>query len=486
MKPLCLFFVILALGPPAGALAAPEPSSPRQSASPVSETSGPKPPYNVLIIVADDLGTDHVGAYTHTATPTPNIDGIAARGLRFTNAWANPLCSPTRAAIHTGRYGFRTGVQSIVRAGSPANSLLLAETTLPELFDGPLPTAYSTALVGKWHLDNQTSGPAWGPIAHGWDYFAGSVAGSITSYCSWPRSVASVTQPTPTSQWTGDYATTRTVDDALSWIASSSSPWMCFVSFNAPHYPLHAPPSNLHTRTLPPSPTCENLGPALAPFMSDFYGAMVEALDTEVGRLLYALEDSGELAWTNVFFLGDNGAPTCVVGPPYSPYQGKGTVYEGSVRVPFLVSGPSVAQPGRDVKAMVDVVDLFRTIAELCSVQDNIPAGVTIDSKSLIPFLVNKNPQWSRPFLLTEVGPFFDGCANGRPPAAHRGAVAIRDMEGNKLLRWRNWDNPAVIVERLYDLRSDPFEMTPLPLQGTVYSGLLAGLQSFGCGSLCQ
>ena len=135
---------------------------------------------------------------------------------------------------------------------------------------------------------------------------------------------------------------------------------------------------------------------------------------------------------------------------------------------------------------MVHVVDLFRTIAELCAVQGNIPSGVTIDSRSLVPYLANQSPHWYRTLLFTEVGEVFDSCANGRPPVAHRGAVAIRDTNGNKLLRWRNWDNPAVILERLYALQTDPFETTPLPLQGATYANLRAGLASLGCGSLCQ
>lgn len=465
---------------------------------------------NVLVLIADDLGTDYVRCYTPTAPPTPNIDALAANGLRFTNGWASPVCSPTRANFHTGRYGFRTGVLGPVVQGYTTNLMSLDETTLPELFDGPTPSSYATALIGKWHLDNDTRGPGvpWGPVAHGWDYFAGTIGGAVNDYCHWQRAVATEAQPVPSSEWFTAYVTTRTVDDALTWIGNQSSPWVCCIAFNAPHGPLHAPPSNLHTRTLPALPECSNLKNSWPGYESDFFGAMAEALDTEIGRLLDELALSGELADTDVFFFGDNGTPTCVVAPPFSPYQGKGTTYEGGVRVPFVVSGPSVANPGRDVTDMVHVVDLFRTIAELCAVDGNIPSGVTIDSESLVPYLQDQVPSSPRPFLLAELGPTFDRCGNGRPRVAHRGTVAIRDALGNKLIRWRSFEKVKepvlatgalgpldatrqqieryVIRERFFDLQTDPYESTPLPRQGSAYLALQAALGTFGCGSLCD
>lgn len=446
-------------------------------------------PPNVLIIIADDLGTDKVGAYSTVAPPTPNIDLLAASGLRFTNAWASPVCSPTRAGIHTGRYGIRTGVRHRVRPNSPANSLPLGETTLPELFDGPTPSNYATALIGKWHLDNRFApGGVWGPVAHGWDVFVGIVDGMVTSYCNWPRAVATKARPTPQIQVSTDYATTRTVDDALNWIAvrePTGAPWVCYVAFQAPHGPVHAPPPQLHTQRLPPWPPCTNVSGEVTRFLPDFYGAMVEAMDTEIGRLLFTLQQRGELANTNIFFLGDNGTPTCSLGGAFGANQGKGTVYQGGVKVPFIVSGPAVQQPGRDVTDMVDVVDLYLTIAELCGVDGNIPANVTLDSQSLMPYLANQTPPATRQFLFTEVGPVFDTCTNRGGGVFHRGAATIRDAAGNKLHRSQPWDSDR-FVEKLFDLRVDPFERNPLPLHGPVYTNLKAGLLGFGCGPLCK
>ena len=440
---------------------------------------------NVLLIVVDDVGLDKIGAFTPTAPPTPNIDALAASGVCFTNAWAAPLCSPSRAAIHTGRYGFRTGVRSIVLPTSGRWSLPLKETTLPELFDGPLPTPYYTALIGKWHLDNKFAGPVWGPVAHGWDAFAGNLGKSVRNYCDWILSVATEAYPTPRSRRVHTYATTRAVDDAVGWIGSvqaTGAPWMCCVAFQAPHYPVHEPPAHLHTRVLPPGLPCSNIGPAAAQV---YFDAMVEALDTELGRLLSTLSNMRALDNTHIIFVSDNGTPTCNLGPPFVAGHGKGTAHQGGVQVPMIIGGPGVVRPGREVHDMVHVVDIFRTVADLAGVAENIPHQVTIDSRSLVPYMLDRAPARTRPFVFTELATYLEGCGNGLPGVYHLGTVAVRNPLGHKLIRW--WPNgPGGIQELLFDLSNDPFEQNPLPLVGPTYQSLMAALATMDCGSLCR
>jgi len=299
---------------------------------------------NTLIILADDIGVDTIGAYKEGASPapTPNIDSLAASGVLFRNAYAAPTCSPTRATYHTGRYGFRTGV------GWPGQALPYSEFTLPEVLDhGKI----AHALIGKWHLASGNDPNS--PNLSGWSHFSGSIPGYFMggqTYFSW-RKVVNGKENLVTN-----YATTENVDDALKWIKSRTGPWVVSLNFNAAHTPLHAPPGSLHTYNL------AGKNPNREPI--PFFKAMIQAMDTEIGRLLTSL-GSSTLARTNVIFLGDNGTAGRTTEPPFQSNHAKFTVYEGGINVPLIVSGPAVASPGREEKALVCTVDLFHTIAEL-------------------------------------------------------------------------------------------------------------------------
>lgn len=306
---------------------------------------------NVLVIVADDLGVDQVGAYGvgSDVPATPNVDALAAGGVLFRNAWAEPLCTPSRAAMQTGLHPFRTGLGAHIDPGGPA--LDPAHLTIPEALDR-IGTGWSHAYFGKWHLSNDTVGGTFGPNVAGWSHFAGTMANlgtKVTAYTSWNKVVDGL------AFHQQGYVTTDTVDDALAWIQAAQGPWLVFVAFNAPHSPYHAPPAWLHTVDLSQAGS-----PATNP--RPFYKAMVEAMDTEIGRLLDGVPG---LARTTVIFLGDNGTPDDVIAPPLSPLHCKGTVFEGGVNVPFVVAGPHVAEPGRESAALVSVTDLFATIVDV-------------------------------------------------------------------------------------------------------------------------
>lgn len=407
---------------------------------------------NMLILVADDLGVDHIGAYQEGASPppTPNIDALAARGLLFRNAWSYPYCSPTRSILHTGRYGFRTGVGFVIYQSPPPagqNALGLEEWTLPELLDTQ-GTGYAHAATGKWHLSDVTNGGTQGPNLAGWSHFAGLLPSDGLGYYNWPRTVNGTTQQSTS------YQTSAAVDDALAWIQSVPEPWICRIGFLAPHTPYHTPPANLHTQQL----AGEN--PNVNPI--PFYKAMVEAMDTEIGRLFNTL-GSEVMARTNVVFLSDNGTPIEAIEPPFNPNHGKGTLYEGGVNVPLVIAGPAVTTP-RETPALVSIVDIFATVVELCGGDPTVPF-VRIDSRSLRPILDDSTDQ-VRSTVFSEVF-FLD--------PATTGGVAVRNAQF-KLIR-----NMSTATDELYDLVNDPFEATDLialgpldPVQQAAYNALSA------------
>jgi arylsulfatase A-like enzyme len=389
--------------------------------------------HNVLLVVADDLGTEKLAAYGETASPpsTPTLDSLAARGVRFRSAWADALCSPTRACILTGRYAFRTGVGWALPV-SGGQVLRVSETTLPEALDGAS-AGYAHAAFGKWHLGDQQNGGALAPNVAGFSHFAGMILGWLfppLAYDSWPRTVDGVTEMTTA------YATTVTVDDALAWLRQQPEPWFCYVAFYAPHDPFHAPPAHLHHQDL------AGRDPATEPL--PFYKAMVEAMDHELGRLLDAVDPT--LARTDVIFVGDNGTPAEVVVPPLRPDRAKASPYEGGVRVPLIVAGPSVAAGGRECASLVAAVDLFPTVLELAGV-DPTQRFRRIDGVSLGPLLRDPAAPSPRASLYTEL---FAGADPWRD-----GFVAARDPRF-KLIR--RYASDGSLQEEAFDLETDPHE----------------------------
>ena len=422
--------------------------------TPASAAQSPpsKPPAspNVLLIVADDLGVDALGLYSPTAShaPTPHLDQLAQQGITFQKAYSNPTCSTTRATIQTGRYSFRTGVGSIVQNNPNLpwyHALQLQETTLAEMLDAGTGSSYDHAAIGKWHLGNDTVGGALAPNWAGYDRFSGILynvayqAGHPMPYSHWDRVVNGAMSVSM------NYAATEKVNQALSWINARTRPWFCYLAFNLPHEPFHRPPAHLHTYSLPkPRP---DAGDDVLPY----YQAMVQAMDTEIGRLLNQLD----LSNTHVIFVGDNGTPQSATRPPFDPAKAKGTVYEGGTHVPLIIRSPAGIAQGRRVNALVNTTDLFATVAELAGVDTatlNLPR---LDSKSLVPYLQNPARRGLRRFVYTER---FSPNGAQMPPEWSR---AVRDRR-YKLVAQR--DATGVITQEFYDLSSDPLEANPLPV----------------------
>ncbi|MBL9117407.1 MAG: sulfatase-like hydrolase/transferase [Verrucomicrobiaceae bacterium] len=328
-------------------------------------------PANILVIIADDLGSDSfpLTASGGTQAPMPNISALKNSGVLFTNAHSQPTCSPTRASMLTGRHPFRTGIGAQL-TGATSPQLSASEFTLPEAFSANSGLGYSLAMFGKWHLNSGAGTNDTPRTIGGWPSFAGTIIGAIPDYSAWTKIVNNVSTATTA------YATTDTANDVINFIQSqpSSTPWFAWAAFNAPHAPLHVPPANLHTYGTPTT----NRG---------MYEAMCQALDTEVGRILSVVN----LANTHVIFVGDNGTPANVIQAPYTSAHSKETIYEGGTRVPLIIAGPSVVSPNRNSAAPVHVVDLYSTILDLAGIDvvNTQPAANPVDSKSLLPILQN-------------------------------------------------------------------------------------------------
>ena len=395
-------FSVLFAGLGSAQTSLPSASDPRDAAA-VTVVPGP---VNVMLIMADDFGIDALGMYGlgQETPPTPTLDRLAREGVVFHNVWSQPTCSPTRATVQTGRYGFRTTIGQVISVFSGGPALPLDELTIPEMLDLGTSESYVHACFGKWHLGTSQVGGPLAPNFAGYGHFAGSLEGQIADYYDWTKVVDGV------SSRVERYATTETVDDALTWIRGQDRPWFCTVAFQAPHAPFHRPPANLHTRALPaqdPRPWCGAAGGEPRPFVD----AMIEALDTEIGRLLDGIPADVRQR-TTVIFLGDNGSDRCVTRPPVPVDHAKGTLYEGGVRVPLIVSGARVARGG-NCRALINSTDLFATIADLAGVDlATVAPGVSFDSQSLVPYLAAPARATLRRWLYTE---FFTPNGPGNP-----------------------------------------------------------------------
>lgn len=393
---------------------------------------------NVILIIADDLGSDYCGFYeNHLDTcKLPNIRRLLARGVRFRNAWSNPLCSPTRAGILTGRYSFRTGVGEAI-GGTGSAVLDTAEITIPRLLNRFAPNAIAKAQIGKWHLQNPMPTTNYiFPNRMGYDHYEGNFTAMVNNYYNWTKVKNGVASNITT------YATTETTNNAISWIKAQSSnkPFFLWLAFNAPHTPYHAPPANLHSYG--------NLSGTSADITANpkiYFKAAVEALDHEIGRLFDSLQIMGKWDNTDFIFIGDNGDE-----PNVAQNKGgaKGSVYQEGISVPFIISGPSVVNPNRASDALVNTTDLFATILDLFGYSNwsrEIPVNKPVDSKSILPILKNQATD-IRSWIFTEVF---------KKPTVASDGKAIR----NKTYKLLNFDNGA---QQFYRIASDPTEDTDL------------------------
>jgi len=336
---------------------------------------------NIVFILIDDMGWADLGCYGSTFYETPNLDRLAREGARFTNAYAAPpVCSPTRASILSGKYPSTVGVTQYI-GGHGVGKL----ADVP--YFGFLPTeefsvaralregGYQTWHIGKWHLGPRR---CW-PDQHGFDV---NIAG-----CEWghPKSYFSPYQcPTLSDGDEGEYLTDRLTDEAIRLIENAGEkPFFLNLWHYAVHIPIDAPPelvgkyekkaAGLGLNQIDPLEVGEpfevwhqrDARITRRTLQSDpSYAAMIENLDTNVGRLMEALEHTGQAENTFVVFTSDNGGLSSAEGSPTSNAplaEGKGWLQEGGIRVPLIVRWPSVIRPGTTVDEPVTSPDFYPT-----------------------------------------------------------------------------------------------------------------------------
>ncbi len=325
---------------------------------------------NILIIVGDDMGYADVGFHGCKDIPTPNLDALAAAGVRFTNGYVSgPYCSPTRAGLITGRYQQRFGHE--FNPGGRGQGLPLAETTLADRLKS---AGYVTGVVGKWHLGAL---PAMHPQKRGFDEFFGFLGGAHSYFESDGilRGTAPVTEL--------DYTTDAFGREAVAFIERhAAQPWFLYLAFNAVHTPMHA------------------TNDRLAKFSNvddkqrKTYDAMMLAMDEAIGRVRRKLAESGLENDTLVTFISDNGGPTMkgttINGSSNAPLRGsKRTTLEGGIRVPFIVSWPGHVKPGVYEQPAIQL-DLHTTALAAAGV--DVKADWKLDGVNLIPYLSGENP----------------------------------------------------------------------------------------------
>jgi arylsulfatase A-like enzyme len=302
---------------------------------------------NILLIIADDLGKDAIKGYTEGSIKpnTPNIDAIRTKGLVFNNFWSNPVCSPTRSCMLTGKYGYRTNVKGA------SDVLSQSETSLQKYINTNTNNKYATAVVGKWHLAGSNN--SYNPETLGIDYYSGIIRGAVTDFYNWTLSEDGVTSTQST------YSTEALTTTSINWINQQTKPWFMWLAYNAPHTPFHVPPSNMHSQgSLPAYNTGMNATP--------YFMAAIEAMDFQIGRLLSSMSTE-KRDNTIIIFIGDNGTTNQVAQNPYLSSKVKSTLYQGGVNVPMFISGKGVTRTGTE-NNLIDATDIFSTIAEVAGV----------------------------------------------------------------------------------------------------------------------
>ena len=393
-------------------------------------------PPHILYIIADDLGWKDVGFHGCTDIKTPNLDKLAAEGARLERFYAQPMCTPTRAAIMTGRYPCRYGLQTLVIPSKGTYGLATDEVTLPQVLkDG----GYRTAAIGKWHLGHADR--KYWPRQRGFDYHYGAVLGEIDYFTHSAHDVLDWQRDNQPIKEEG-YVTQLLGADAVKLIDGhdAAKPLFLYLAFTAAHAPYQAPQEYLDRYK------------GIADETRRAYAGQITCMDDEIGKVLAALDKKGMRKDTLIIFQGDNGGTRdarltgesavksvpCDNGPLKG---GKGQLYEGGTRVPAFANWPGRVSPG-EVTELIHVVDILPTLAKLA--EASTAKCKPLDGIDVWPALSGGNPS-GRQEVVYNVEPF-------------RGAI----REGKWKLVWKSMLPSSV---ELFDIVADPNETTNLAAQ---------------------
>jgi|SRR6516165_314856 arylsulfatase A-like enzyme len=362
------------------AVAAPVASRPAQA------QDAPRPKLNFVFILIDDMGWKDAGCNGSTFYQTPNIDRLAAQGMRFTDGYAAcPVCSPTRASILTGKYPARLHLTDWLpgRADRPSQKLLrprfrqflpLEEVTIARALK---PMGYVSASIGKWHL----GGKPYYPEQHGFDLnIGGTERGSPPSYF-FPYKNPNISIPILPGGREGEYLTDRLTEEAEKFInQNNNKPFFLYLAHYAVHIPLQAKKDIIAKYQARARPDDEQ--------NNAIYAAMVESVDESVGRVMRKLDELRIADRTVIFFTSDNGGLSVKEGPntpatSNAPLRaGKGYLYEGGIREPLIIRWPGTAKAGSVCHVPVSSVDFYPTILEMTGLPKQ-----PVDGESLVPLL---------------------------------------------------------------------------------------------------
>lgn len=337
---------------------------------------------NVVIIVTDDQGYADAGFQGSERIPTPHIDALARAGVRFSSGYvSHPFCSPSRAGLLTGRYQQRFGHENnpAYRPDDDRLGLPVSERTLADVLKE---AGYVTGLVGKWHLG---AAPPFYPRRRGFDEFFGFLGGGHDYFAAVSHDGRRADGPDEEYQVALErngrpveldgYLTDVLSDEATAFVRRHHQrPFLLLLSYNAPHTPYQAPLG--YRERLPDIPAGDRR----------IYAAMIAAVDAGVGRLLATLRDLDLDRRTLIFFLSDNGGQRRYECADNAPLRGgKGTVYEGGIRVPFLAAWPDRFPAGTVYEQPVTALDIFPTAAAAAGAER--PVGLPVDGVDLLPYL---------------------------------------------------------------------------------------------------
>jgi arylsulfatase A-like enzyme len=390
---------------------------------------------NFLLIFADDLGYGDVSTYHPSDVRTPNMDRLASEGMLFTTMRANcTVCSPSRAALLTGRYADRVGVPGVIRT-RPEDSWGYFDPSVPTLGDELRKAGYHTAIVGKWHLGLESPNT---PNERGFDFFHGFLGDMMDSYTTHLRHGVNYlrrNQETITAEGHATELFTSWASDYLRARGRDGKPFFLYLAYNAPHFPIE-PPAEWLTRV-------KQRAPGLDPKRA-LNVAFVEHLDDAIGRVLKTLKEVGLESNTLVALSADNGGslPHAQNNDPWR--DGKQSHYDGGLRVPFMVRWPGVVAAGSRSDYAGLVFDLFPTFLEAAGAR----LSPELDAVSLLPVLqggTNSTPR-DLYFVRREGGPAYGG----------------RSYEALIRGDWKLLQNDPYSPLELYNLKDDPQERNNL------------------------
>ena len=329
---------------------------------------------NIIIILADDAGYSDFGFMGSDEIKTPNLDQLALDGVTFNNAYVSAsVCSPSRAGLLTGmyqqRFGHECNLDSDVNNSFDPNQITIAEALKTK--------GYNTGLIGKWHLGDKTQNH---PLKNGFDYFWGFISGARNYFYDpneeFRNSIRNVVENYSQTKFDG-YLTDVLGDKAIGFINKnheSNNPFFLFLSFNAPHTPMHAKDDVLEKFKDNPR---------------QVYASMMWSMDEAIGNVVEALKENNQYDNTIIYFLSDNGAAMSNDASPF-PFKGwKGNQYEGGIKTPMIMTWKNKIKSNTQFDGFISALDIFKTSLEASKVNNEYM--INADGKNIMNYLNDNN-----------------------------------------------------------------------------------------------